>query len=257
MRKHSPLICFFFLAGCASIDFTPNKVWRVTGGYIPNRSVHARGDEFLFSLVPPAGKWGYARGKPWFQPDNGLISFTSPGYPDLDFEWLWRSDFAVKSDLEQTPYIAPWINGTDPKMERVPYTPTERQIKSGDWNQPGYSQTQWHQFRYFGKKPYYCLTTLSKSREGLIAFEGQRSNPFNAYWYTISCPFRLTDGRNARLNVHSRFSITDEKLQANPHRIEENLVYIDKILEPTWNSLIVMPQAYQFEPSSSAFVPQP
>lgn len=255
MRKFISLAMALCLVGCGSIEVASGKVYRVTGGYDPARSAFIDGDEFLFSLVPPKGKWAYIRSKPWTRLNDGRLEFTSEAGSSIGFSWMWDSDIQLESNLKSRPHLAPWLYGSDPKMERVPYVPTAQQIKSGDWDQPGYSQRQWHHFRYLGMKQYYCLTTLIKRREGMIQWGDTRQEPYNAYSYIISCPFRLTDGRHSSFIVRTGFSMSDEQLLNDPSRVDRNVEIIDALLEPTWNSLEIMPAAYQFRPpgaSSSA-----
>lgn len=255
MRRILALVAVVGLAGCSSIEVAPGKVYRVMGGYAPVRSGFIDGEEFQFSLVPPKGKWAYVRSKPWTRLSAGRIQFISETGSAIRFSWNWNSDIQLESNLKSRPHLAPWLYGPDPVMSRVPYVPTDRQLKSGDWGQPGYSQRQWHHFRYLGVKRYYCLTTLIKRREGMIEWGDTKQEPYNDYSYIISCPFRLTDGRHSSFIVRAGFSLTDEQLRNDPTRVDRNVEIIDALLEPTWNSLEIMPAAYQFRPpgaSSSA-----
>lgn len=257
MRGIIALATALCLVGCSSIEVAPEKVYRVTGGYKPVASGALQGDEFLFSLVPPKGEWAYVRSKPWTRLNDGRLRFINQAYSAISFRWMWLSDLNLKTDLEGLPHLAPWLNGPDPVMSRVPYVPTERQLKSGDWDQPGYSQRQWHHFRYLGIKRYYCLTALIKRREGMIQWGDTKRDPYNAYSYNIGCPFRLTDGRHSSFIVRASFSLTDEQLRNDPTRVDRNVEIIDALLEPTWNSLEVMPAAYQFTPPAASSVATP
>lgn len=257
MKRIVVSAAFLVMIGCASLEFAPNKIYRVTGGYIPGAYTHPSGNEFLFSISPPAGTWAYVKSKPWFRNDRARLEFEGKDGQRVEFVWYWKPDVEVEQDTLQIPYLAPWRNGVPGNMERIPYEPSERQLKSGDWYQPGYRQSQWRQFRYFGKKSYFCMTALAKSREGLIKWEGANQAPHTAYWYTISCPFRVEDRRNGVFIVRTGFSIADEQLKTHPERVDQNIEFIDKMLVPSWNSLTVIPGAYQFAPSASGAAATP
>lgn len=256
MRNIFQLIIILLTTGCSSIEFAPNKVYRVTGGYTPGAYSHPSGDEFLFSISPPAGEWAYVKSKPWFRNDHARIEFESKKGKLVTFFWFWKPDIELERDAANIPYVAPWRSGAPAGMGRMPYIPTERQLKSGDWEQPGYRQSQWHDFRYFGERRYFCMTSLAKSREGLIEYGGVKQEPFNLYWYSISCPFRVENRRTGAFVVHVNFSITDQQFKEHPERVDMNIEFIDKMLEPSWNSLAVIPGAYQFKPSTSGEQPK-
>lgn len=251
MKKCLLLAVLLLANGCASVEYSPQKVYRVTGGYKPGVYSHLSGTEFLFSLLPPAGEWGHRKDKPWFRDDYAIVQFENKAGKRIQFEWNWQSDTALERNLADNPYLAPWRNGAPAWTGRVQYKPTERQLKSGDWSQPGYRQLQWHDFRYFGDKRYFCMTALAKSRQGLIEYGGVKQEPYNAFDYIISCPFRVQDRRNGVFIVRTGFSITDQQLKEYPERVNQNIEFIDKMLMPCWNSLTVIPGAYQFAPSAS------
>lgn len=252
MKNCILIIVSLLIMSCSSIEYSPQKVYKVTGGYIEGRYSHPAGSEFLFSLSPPAGEWGHRKDKPWFRDDYGIIQFENKRGMEIQFEWYWQPDAALERDFAEIPYAAPWRSGPPADMGRVPYKPTKRQLESGDWDQPGYRQAQWHDFRYFGEKRYFCMRALARSREGLIEYGSVKREPYNLYWYTISCPFRVEDRRTGVFIVRSGFSLNDQQLKAHPERVDQNIEFIDKMLEPSWNSLTVVPGAYQFAPSSAA-----
>lgn len=252
MKKCILFAIFLMVSGCASIEYAPQKVYRVTGGYKEGAYSHRSGSEFLFSVLPPAGEWGHRKDKPWFRDDYGILQFENKKGMEIQFEWNWQSDAALERNLVDNPYLAPWRNGAPPWTGRVPYKPTERQLKSGDWDQPGYRQLQWHDFRYFGERRYFCMTALAKSRQGLIEYGGVKRQPYNAYSYVISCPFRVENRRTGVFIVRTGFSVTDQQIKENPERVDLNIEFIDKMLEPSWNSLTVIPGAYQFAPPAAS-----
>lgn len=257
MKKLILFAIFLLTSGCASIEYAPQKIYRVTGGYKEGAYSHRSGSYFLFSLSPPAGEWGHRKDKPWFRDDYGILQFENKKGMEVQFEWYWQSDAALERHAAEIPYIAPWRSGPPVNMGRVRYRPTERQLKFGDWDQPGYPQLQWHDFRYFGEKRYFCMTALDKSRQGLIEYGDVKREPYSAYSYVISCPFRVEDRRTGVFIVRTGFSVTDQQLKEHPERVDLNIEFIDKMLEPSWDSLMVIPGAYQFAPlaASSAAAP--
>lgn len=131
MKRFLALVALAAVTGCTSIEVAPGKVYRVTEGYSSARSAFIPGNEFVFSLVPPQGRWAYVRSRPWTRLNNGRVEFVSEAGSTIRFRWHWLLDINLNSDLQGSPYLAPWLNGPDPDMKRIPYVPTERQLKSG------------------------------------------------------------------------------------------------------------------------------
>lgn len=211
------------------------------------------GDEFLASFTLPEGVW--TRGSRRETERETHITLSAPNYYGMDIQWHWLSPQGKKQLIDTKSSQIPWYTGVrDTTFKRIPYTPTQEQLKSGDWNQSGYSQRQWHQHRLLGKKQYYCRTILLKSNNR-TAWNAENGVPIgNRYSYNWSCPFRLTDGRDAKFVIHTGFFIestnTQNKAQSNAQdnqaQIEAKLAEIDAQLKPIWDSLQVNSKAYQF-----------
>ena len=67
-----------------------------------------------------------------------------------------------------------------------------------------------------------------------------------SYGVFDTCPFRTTDNKDAYFKVS--FNVTGDDIAANPKIIEANLEALDEWLKPMWDSVEIMPKAYQFEP---------
>lgn len=252
-KKVIALFALLTMQGCMAVrsEYEPEKVYRVTGGYATGSQ--KKGNEFLFALKAPMGEWRYHfRQSPLFDKTNfGYVAFYNPAGNKIDFRWHWSSKRDIASDAVSNPKSLPWYSGTEIQLGRTPEQPEDTRSDYRGCKGPACSRVLWRQFQLLGSNRYYCGSSLRRSWIPLFD-DGNRKFPGRfSYDYIIYCPFRLLDGRNANLIVTSGFGITPEQLADNPDRPDENVAIIDRMLERTWDSLEVMPQAYQFEPPSA------
>lgn len=120
----------------------------------------------------------------------------------------------------------------------------------------GYPQRLYYDPMLKGKSQLYCIRALI-TRSGIVAWDAEQGTasliPRNAafeLYYT--CPLRTLDGRDAYFKIDTGFYVYGEELASNPNILDERLAEIDAWLEPTWQSLVLMPQAYQFDPPEGA-----
>lgn len=232
----------------------------LTGGFdfermrdVDKKGSRLAGDEFLASFTLPEGVW--TRGSRRETERETHITLSAPNYYGMKIEWMWLDAINKKQRLEGEKAQAPWYTGVrDTTFKRIPYTPTQEQLKSGDWNESGYPRTVWYQYRLLGKKQLYCFTSLT-TRSNNTAWNAENGVPIgNSYEYSLFCPFRFTDGRDGDFTIHTGFFIesnnTQNKAQNNAQdnqaQIEAKLAEIDAQLKPIWDSLQVNPKAYQF-----------
>lgn len=231
----------------------PGQQVRVTSAYSPGP--HKEGTEFNFAVrLPTTEAWTYT---PKFRTEaHGRISIegASTGR-SIDYTWRWfdRQSPHIQRDLREGKLLhLPWYTGHKGDGSRIPYVPTEQQLKSGDWNSVGYPQPQFIQSMNKGRKPFYCVRALIK-RGGRSTWAQQQGAPAGAgYEVNDFCGFRTTDGRDAVFSVKTFFFVTPDMAAANPDIVDQKLAEIDALLQPSWDSLEVMPQAYQFEPPATA-----
>lgn len=221
--------------------------FRVTGGYAVNG--RAEGDELLFSFkLPERDSWRYAASLKSHR--RGYVHFYGrETNSDVFFQWFWisRTSSETERTIKENGIFLPWYSGQKGDGTRIPYTPTERQLKSGDWYSVGYPQKQFQQSMYMGVKNYYCVRSVFR-RGGRTTWEQEQGAPQGAgYSVYTTCPFRTTDGRDAYFKVSSAFFVRAEDAAANPDIVEQKLAALDELLKPTWDSLEVMPTAYQFD----------
>lgn len=239
------------LAGCTApakyVAFPANQRIHVTKAY--SMPFHEIGDEFVFSLkLPPQDQWRYPLDSDMQR--RGYISAHAPNLKrELMIQWIWinMSSPMAKNTLAKDPVYLPWHTGQIGSGERVPYVPTERQLKSGDWYRVGYPQELFHQAVWVGKDKMYCVRSLFR-RGGRTTWDQQSGVPEGAgYSLHVACPFHTTDGRDAWFKISTGYGITADELKMNPGIVEEKLAFIDAMLQPIWDTLEIMPGAIQFQ----------
>ena len=234
------------MTGCAAkpvTEYATGKVYRVTGN--PNYYGERKGTEFMFAVSPPQGDW-YHTANGFLGLNRTMISFEKPTGGGFDFRWHWGNVDQEKQWTQEDPLRRPWDSGATLDFARIPYQPTEGQLLYGTWSQPGYRQKQWQQYAFFGAKRIYCFKSLDKTNNRGTYNQQQGQPIMLSYGYTVGCPYRLTDGRVATFVANTGFGISPEQLAANPNRVDENITIIDNLLQHTFDTLEVMPQAYQF-----------
>jgi hypothetical protein len=227
--------------------YPAGKPIRVTAGYTTRE--HTDGDEFVFSTVLPLrDDWSYSTTYPTEK--SGRINASGgKSNRELKFEWIWisKSSPETENTIKEKEIYLPWYSDKKGDGTRISYTPTERQIKSGDWYSVGYPQKQFHQSMYKSSKKYYCVRSVFR-RGGRTTWDQEHGAPDGAsYSIYDTCPFRTTDGRDAYFKITSGFWVSKEEFAANPKVLDEKLAALDEFLQPSWDSLEVMPQAYQFD----------
>lgn len=272
----------FFLVGCsgtARIKYAnPDSGERivVTAGYELNqKTVRVGGDEFVFSFVPPAevawryvysSSLGWFRGD-WYPTEAGYITLTSRDgrYPELNISWGWIPSASIKllstdSRGDGRLMNRPWLTGVKGDLgRRIYYAPDARSLRYGDWSRMGYTQHFFSDVIQRGAKQYYCFRTVS-NRSGALAWNTEvgvaKILPKDAVWLVMySCPFRTLDGRDGYWNMGTSVPISGRDIAAGraPHEVlDERLAVLDSWLEPIWQSLVITPLAYQFDPPAGA-----
>lgn len=253
MRLWMIFSLFLLLAGCESappsIPYSVGQRIRVTAAY--DTHVHKQGDEYLFSLIlPQEEEWIYT---PKYEMErSGIIStYAKHARREVTIEWNWinRYSATTKNVIKETPFYLPWYSGQKGDGRRVAYAPTGEQIKSGDWYRVGYPQRQFNQSMYKGNNKFYCVRSVVR-RGGRTTWD-QEHQPsiYSGPTFEIydACPFRTTDGRDAYLMLSIILSILEKELASNPNALDERLDAMDAWLKPMWDSLEVMPKAYQFD----------
>ncbi len=244
------------MVGCSSPP--PNLVYPVgkrivvTTGY-DMYGRRAVGKDFAFSVILPPDEWSY-----YAKSTAASMGYLSPygrlNRKELMIEWLWinRESTETKETFRERPYYFPWHTGVKGDGSRIFYTPTESQLRYGDWHRGGYSQIRFKQVVYKGKKPLYCVRTLAR-RGGYTPPVKDYTPEYLAqvreglYGVFDTCPFRTTDNKDAYFKVSVSFNVTAADIAANPQVIESNLKALDEWLKSMWDSVEIMPKAYQFE----------
>src|SRR5690554_3349207 len=210
------------------------------------------GDEFVFSLILPDDEWEYnadakAELKGYLKPHGRHSRKT------LMIEWIWidREFHGTQQTISEAPYYFPWYSGIKGDGARIPYRPTENQLRYGDWHRGGYPQRQFRQAVYKGKEQFYCVRTVFRVGRYTEPPEEYTEEYFaqvreGLYEVYDTCPFRTTDGRDSYFKVTAAFNVFDEDIAANPEIVEDNLKGLDAWLKPLWGSLEIMPTVYQF-----------
>lgn len=258
MKKYL-LVFFLILSGCSFgpdyLVYPNNERIKVTAGYkFPGKE---KGDEFVFSTVLPDDEWSYyAKGKEY---SYGYLSpFGRKSRKEIMVEWIWinKQHIGTQQTIRESPFYLPWYSDVKGDGGRIPYIPTENQLRYGDWHRGGYPQMQFYQTLYKGKQKFYCVRAVTRSggytkppEEYTAAYFAQiREGLYGVY---DTCPFRTTDGRDAYFKVTAHFNVSNDDIATNPAIIDDNLKALDEWLKPIWDSLEITPIAYQFDPPSS------
>jgi hypothetical protein len=247
-----------FLIGCNSTPswkvYPNNQRIMVTTGY-DEYGPRAIGKDLAFSVILPPDEWSY-----YSKSDATSMGYLNPygrkNRKELMIEWRWinRNSAETKETINgDAPYYLPWYSGVKGDGSRMLYTPTEKQLRYGDWHRAGYSQLQYRQVVYRGKRSLYCVRALT--RRGHYTPPVKEYTPEylaqvreGLYGVFDTCPFRTTDNKDAYFKVSVRFDVTAADIAANPQVIEDNLKALDEWLKPMWDSVEIMPKAYQFNP---------
>lgn len=249
------LIFLALIAGCQSkstFDVYPvgERIVVKAGYKTPGKKI---GDEFVFSVILPEDEWVY-----YVDAKTTLKGYLDPygrhSRKELMIEWIWIN--RESADTQHTikgedPYYLPWYSNVKGDGARIRYTPTENQLRYGDWHRGGYPQRRFSQSVYKGKQQLYCVRTVFRVGRYTRPPEEYTEKYFaqvreGLYEVYDTCPFRTTDGRDAYFKVTAAFNVSDEDIAANPAIVEDNLKGLDKWLKPLWDSLEIMPTAYQF-----------
>lgn len=240
------------LAGCTSpakiVEHPDGQPIRVTSAY--NTQSHEKGNEYLFSIVLPRnGKWTFTEN---YQPiKKGYFTTESRVFKrSIRVRWNWelKDSPGIKRLIEEEGIYMPWYSGKIGDGSREYYTPTERQISSGDWFSMGYPRKQFIQSMYKGHRQYYCVRSVFQHGGRTAWDKNPAISAAASYSVYDTCPFRTVDGRDANFQIRTGFWVSAEDVSADPGIVDKKLAEIDALLEESWNSLEVMPQAYQFEP---------
>lgn len=248
----------------------------VTAGYEARpKQPHVRGDEFVFSFVPPAEvAWEYVNssflgwfGRELYPTKAGYIILKNKSgrYAELNMSWNWIGSerikyFLSKAKAETNLKAFPWNAGIKGDVGRRLYiVPDARSLRYGDWYRMGYLQRYFNEVIQRGAKQYYCLRGVSNISGALMwDAESRKSRilPKDAVWLVnYVCPFRTLDGRDGYWDLKSSFSISEKEMTAGvePDQVlDQRLAAHDAWLEPMWQSLVITPLAYQFNPPAEA-----
>src|SRR5690554_3408457 len=137
------LIFLVLIAGCQSkstFDVYPvgERIVVAAGYQTPGKK---KGDEYVFSVILPKDEWVYS-----VNSETALYGYLKPhgrhSRKELMIEWIWINRESV--DTQQTingedSYYLPWYSGIKGDGARIPYRPTENQLRYGDWHRGGYS----------------------------------------------------------------------------------------------------------------------
>lgn len=246
------MIVIAALMGCKtsaqSAVYLPGQHVRVTSAYSPGS--HKEGTELNFLVrLPTTDSWSYSpRNK---TKSSGLIVVEGIAQGvGITYSWSWfdRMSPHVQKDIREGRLLhLPWYTGHKGDGSRISYVPTEEQLKSGDWYSVGYPQPQFIQSMYKGKNHFYCVRALIK-RSGRSTFAQQQGAPAGAaYSVNDFCGFRTIDGRDAVFSIKTGFFVSAEAAAVDPIIVDKKLAEVDALLQPSWDSLEVMPLAYQFD----------
>lgn len=273
--RRSVLISLLLLAGCVSRDivtFSPKQGERITiaSGYeFQPKTVRVGGNEFVFSFVPPTDRdWNhtYAVFKVFPDPKKaGYVVLNSDGkYGELYFEWYWIHAGAIKNIKNSDDPIVltarPWYTGVTGVIgQRLYFTPNARALRYRDWYSMGFKQNFFADTVQRGPANYYCGRAVS-TNSGALVWDDERKEasilPKDANWIVeYGCPFRTMDGRDGYWRLTTNIRISGQDTTATRDRaklLDERLAALDLWLEPMWQSLVIMPQAYQFNPPKGA-----
>lgn len=213
----------------------------------------AIGKDLAFSVIMPPDEWIY-----YAKSEEAIMGYLSlygvKSKKKIMLEWLWinKESTELSRTLMKDPYYFPWYTGIKGDGSRIIYMPTESQLQYGDWHRGGYSQTQFRQVVYKGRNNFYCVRTVTR-RGGYTppvndySFEYLTKIRPGTYSVFDTCPFRRNDGKDAYFKVSSSFNVSEEDVADNPQIIEYNLKILDEWLKPMWDSVEIMPGAYQFD----------
>ena len=252
MKVVALMIVIAALMGCTtpapSAVYLPGQQVRVTSAY--STGSKKEGAEFNFLIrLPTMDSWTYT---PRYKMESsGLIVIEGIAKgTGITYSWSWfdrMSPHMQKNLREGNLLHLPWYTGRKGDGSRIPYVPTEEQLKSGDWYSVGYPQAQFTQSMYKGKNSFYCVRALIQ-RSGRNTFAQQQDVPAGAaYAVNYFCGFRTTDGRDAVFSIKTGFFVSAEAATVDPIIVDRKLAEIDAMLQSSWDSLEVMPLAYQFE----------
>lgn len=227
-----------------------------------------RSDEFAYSFIPPEGvDWydremdpglfqGYQSDRNW-----GYIYLIgdSPYFNKLKTEWFWLSAKSIESDIAYPDewVLVPWFVNISPEIgTRTPYTLRENESEDGDWYRMGYGQTIFSDLMSKGAANIYCErmlytpsgTAIWDESTGIITVASKNT----AFVVKYDCPFRTESGLSVLFRIESGFYVRGEEIQADYGVIEDRLNELDDWLKPMWQSLVIRPDAYQFDPPEGA-----
>lgn len=274
------------LAGCSSkrplsIKIPEGAPIRIFSGYVKD-SVDSQvyGDEFVFSTIMPKGKggpWHYSLKSneygflPYHYKSGGMI--TSPASPSsvgnvfnhlvIMWEWVHLGDisllFAGDEDARNISFYRPWFQGVAGQVgKRIMYAPAQSEIDSGKWYEKNYVQFFFHDIISIADNGLYCVRSVSSTDSVLQWSEQQGVYPvsdlprYAQFHVDYTCPLRTIDGRDARFMIKFNFLIRGNLLTKDFEPLDYQLNEFHEWLEPTWQSLELMPQAYQFDPPEGA-----
>lgn len=230
----------------------------VTAGYRVHHNEIERwraGDELVFSVILPADEQ-------WLPGDiyrlNARGSLKVVGEESgqrLNIGWRW---IALETELERinqsaNPYgvfYLPWYTEATGDIDKRYADFPPRQTVS-DPLPPYRNQIVFLQpFKLADR--HYCIRTVAYRHESDSAEHSNAESFFYYFIYDI-CPFRTLDGRDAYLDIQFDFRVSEKELNTDPSYVDNWLDAWDQRFSPAWNSLVVMPQAYQFELPESVF----
>ena len=262
------------VSGCGGlkvrqVSAVPGERFNITTSYDANFVGRQPGDRFAVSFVLPEGAaWTYYEMKGGIFSDEfastenrGYLQLYggSPYFNPFNVQWHWLNPGTIKNEWvdPQDWIMIPWYKDITPDIgARIPYTPREASLRYGDWYRLGYPQTMFKDLMEKGDSGIYCVRVVF-NRSGSADWNPETEvmtikDQDTSLYVRYECPFRTIDGLNALFTVDTGVRIYEHELKASHQVIDDRLDEIDQWLEPMWQSLVVSPDAYQFEQPDGA-----
>lgn len=223
--------------------YTKGNRVEVTSGHRETNNVHhlnSAGSEFVFSVVLPVDEEWIpndrfrldSRGSLSAQGKNSGMSVLidwSWTLKDYEIRYLERLKSVEKGISRISPIYLPWYTGEVGEIGRKQFYNLP---DSGGENSIIYIEP------LLISNKYYCIKKV----------RFRNISGINRYYIDERCPFRTLDGRDAFLTFSYFF---DSDFILSQTQLNERADEWDQYFSVVWESLIIMPEAYQFEQMGS------